>query len=262
MSSIQHVNKNSTSLKDSIDVNKLPLHVAIIMDGNGRWAKQSNKHRLYGHKNGINSVKSTVEAAIETGVKYLTLYAFSLENWNRPKDEVLGLMSLLVSSIDKEFKVLHKNGVRINVIGNTDLLQKDIKLKIENTVEKTKDNNKLFLTLALSYGSRWEIVEAAKKIAIESVNKKIAIEDINEQTFSNYLTTSNMPDPELLIRTSGEYRISNFLLYQIAYSELYFTETLWPDFNKEEFYKALIYFQKRERRFGLISEQINKQELK
>lgn len=235
---------------------RMPSHVAIIMDGNGRWAKKKNKPRLFGHSKGVKSVRQMVEACVEVGVRHLTLYAFSLENWNRPKSEVSGLMSLMISTIQKEFKTLHKNNVRIKLVGNLDLLPDSVKTKALETEQITKNNTALTLNLALSYGSQWEIANAAKNIALDYSKNKIKLEDINTDTFSQYLLTSHSPDPELLIRTSGEYRISNFLLYQLAYTELYFTDTLWPDFGKEEFYKAIYHYQQRERRFGMTSEQL------
>lgn len=245
------------SFKDKLDKNNIPNHIAIIMDGNGRWAKKKFRPRLFGHSQGVKSVRNVVEAAIEVGVKHLTLYAFSLENWKRPKDEVFGLMDLMLKTIQKEFKTLHENGVKIKIIGNIDLIPEDVRLKVIETEKITKDNTRLTLNLALSYGSQWEIALAAKKIAEDVVNSTIKVEDINSELFGKYLLTSHSPNPELLVRTSGEFRISNFLLFQIAYSELYFTETLWPDFDKEEFYKSIYYYQNRERRFGLTSEQIN-----
>ncbi len=245
------------SLIDQINKETLPQHVAIIMDGNGRWAKKSGNIRLFGHKQGVSSVHEITEAAAEIGLKYLTLYVFSTENWNRPKAEVEGLMALLSSTIAEETKTLMDNNVRLRIIGNENL-PKSVETKLLECAEKTQNNTGLTLVLALSYSARWEITEAVKTIATEVKKGKLDIEKIDQNTISQALTTSFMPDPELLIRTSGEYRISNFLLWQIAYSELYFTDTLWPDFHKEEFYKALLDYQSRERRFGKTSEQINK----
>jgi len=246
------------SLKDKIDLKKLPNHIAIIMDGNGRWAKRQGKNRIFGHENGVKSVRETTEAAAELGVNYLTLYAFSTENWNRPKYEVNALMKLLVQSIDKETKTLNKNNIRLQAIGDLQSLHKNSYKQLMKAIKDTEKNDRMTLVLALSYSSRWEIVEAVKKI-IEQINKNnISIDDIEQEVFSSFLTTSSIPDPELLIRTSGEYRISNFLLWQIAYSELYFTPKLWPDFRKEDLYEAILNFQNRERRFGMISEQIKK----
>jgi len=239
-----------------IDKAKLPKHVAIIMDGNGRWAKQQGKNRVFGHKQGAKSVKEIVQAAGELGIEYLTLYAFSTENWNRPKLEVEALMALLISSINTETKDLIENNVRLLSIGDHDSLPKNVKNKLYQAIEKTKNNTGLTLVLALSYSARWEIIEAAKKIAKLAVEQKISYLDIDEKIIIENLTTSDIPDPELMIRTSGEYRLSNFLLWQLAYSELYFTEKLWPEFGKEEFIKALVNYQSRERRFGKTSEQL------
>lgn len=240
--------------KDQIDKSRLPQHVAIIMDGNGRWAKKKGNPRVFGHRNGVEAVRDTVEAAAELGVGYLTLYAFSTENWKRPRTEIDALMSLLVTTINKETKTLMENNVKLNTIGDTDNLPADVNKKLQEAIDKTSSNTGLTLILALSYSSRWEICNAVKNILRE---KDVDIETINEDLFSKYLNTSKFPDPELLIRTSGEHRISNFLLWQIAYSELYFTQTLWPDFRREDFYIALVDYQKRERRFGKISEQLN-----
>lgn len=244
------------TFKELIDINKLPLHVAIIMDGNGRWAKKKGGIRIFGHQNGVKSVNDVVEASAELGIKFLTLYAFSTENWNRPKIEVDALMSLLISTISKELKNLVKNNIRLLTIGNISQLPNNVRKELINTIEITSTNTGLTLVLALSYSSRWEINDAVKRIATDVKNNIINPDDINEKIFKNYLSTCNIPDPELLIRTSGEYRISNFLLYQLAYTELYFTDTLWPDFTKEDFYKAINDYQKRERRFGLTGEQI------
>lgn len=244
--------------KEKIDKNNIPGHVAIIMDGNGRWAKKRGGVRIFGHQNGVKSVRDVVEASVEIGVKYLTLYAFSTENWNRPKIEVNALMGLLVSTIKSELKTLTENNVRLKTIGDINMLPKEVAQNLTDTIKRTESNTGLTLILALSYSSRWEINQAIKKIARDVKNNVLEIDSINEELFQKYLNTSDFPDPELLIRTSGELRISNFLLYQLAYSELYFTETLWPDFNKDEFFKAIHNYQSRERRFGLTSEQLKK----
>ncbi|KXK42575.1 MAG: undecaprenyl pyrophosphate synthase [Bacteroidetes bacterium OLB11] len=239
-----------------LDKNKLPKHIAIIMDGNGRWAKERGKDRLYGHQHGVLSVRDVVEGCAEIGIQYLTLYAFSTENWNRPENEVNALMELLVSTIRKEAETLQKNGVRLNVIGDIDTLPKQCIEELHEAIEMTSQNTRLNLVLALSYSAKWEILQACKKIANDVKNDTLHLDQINDNTFKQYLTTVNIPDPELLIRTSGEYRISNFLLYQIAYAELYFTNTHWPDFRKENLVEALLNYQNRERRFGKISEQL------
>jgi undecaprenyl diphosphate synthase len=243
--------------REQIDSARLPQHVAIIMDGNGRWAKEKGKMRVFGHHNGVLSVRDVVEGAGELGVKYLTLYTFSSENWNRPKYEVTAIMELLISTINKEIKKLMENNVRLNTIGDTDMLPKKCSDELSNAIKKTAANTGLVLTLALSYSSRREIVQATKAIAEKVERGELKAADITEEVFSNHLHTSDLPDPELLIRTSGEYRISNYLLWQIAYAELYFTDKLWPDFRREDLYEAILDYQKRERRFGLISEQIN-----
>lgn len=243
-------------LKKQIDTARLPKHVAIIMDGNGRWAKKHGKLRVFGHQNGVKSVRDTAEAAAELGVEYVTLYAFSTENWNRPKLEVDALMELLVGTISKEVKTLNENNIRLNAIGDLKSLPGNCHKELLTAMEKTSGNKRMTLTLALSYSSKWEITEAVRQIARDAVSGKISPEDVNEKTISAYLSTANMPDPELMIRTSGEQRISNYLLWQLAYAELYFTDVLWPDFNKDEFYKAIINYQQRERRFGLTSEQL------
>lgn len=229
-----------------------PKHIAVIMDGNGRWAKKKGAKRIFGHRNAIESVRETTEACAELGIKYLTLYAFSTENWNRPKIEVMGLMELLVSTIKKETSTLTKNNVRLTSIGDKSALPKNCQRELEESIELTKDNDGLNLILALSYSGRWEIVKAVKDLLKDVKNGAIGLEDINNDLFSDYLCTKNIPDPELLIRTSGEMRISNFLLWQIAYTELYITEILWPDFRKEHLYEAIVAYQKRERRFGKV----------
>lgn len=243
-------------MKEKIIPEKLPQHIAIIMDGNGRWAKKRGALRIFGHQHGVTAVRETVEAAAEIGIKYLTMYAFSTENWNRPKFEIDALMELLVKTINKETDTLMKNNIRLKAIGNIESLHKDCYNELINTIKLTEENTHMTLVLALSYSSKWEITEAIKKIAGKIRNKEISIEDINQDVVANTLSTHDIPDPELLIRTSGEYRISNFLLWQLAYAELYFTPVLWPDFKKEDFYKAIINYQERERRFGKTSEQI------
>jgi undecaprenyl diphosphate synthase len=244
------------NLKDSIDKNNIPAHVAIIMDGNGRWAKQHGEDRIFGHHEGVNSVREIVEACGEVGVKYLTLYAFSTENWNRPKDEVDALMELLVSTISMETPNLHKKGVRLQVIGDVQSLPGTCQKELQESIDLTAGNSTVTLILALSYSSKWEITEAVKRIAKEVEKGTIKPADITSKLIHENLNTKNYPDPELMIRTSGEHRISNFLLWQLAYAEFYFTGVLWPDFRKEEFYKAIISYQNRERRFGMTSEQI------
>ena len=245
------------SLLEKIDKERLPQHIAVIIDGNGRWAKEKGKLRVFGHQNGVLAVRDTVEGAVELGIKYLTLYAFSTENWNRPKLEVMALMELLVSTISKETKTLMANGVRLNAIGNLNSLPDKCHKQLIEAMEKTSANTNCTLTLALSYSSRWEITEASRQIAEKVRDGKLKPEDITEELISAHLNTSGMPDPELMIRTSGEYRISNYLLWQIAYAELYFTPKLWPDFRRQDLFEAVIDYQKRERRFGLISEQLN-----
>lgn len=244
------------SLKDKIDIARLPRHIAIIMDGNGRWAKEKGKERIFGHQNGVVSVRETVEAAAELGIQCLTLYAFSTENWNRPKAEIDALMELLVSTISKETKTLNENNIRLSAIGDLKSLPGNCYNELNEAIKKTKKNSRTTLILALSYSSRWEIINAVKQIALDIEQKKINPENINESLFNSYLNTANFPEPELMIRTSGEHRISNFLLWQMAYTELYFTEQLWPDFRKENFYEAILDYQTRERRFGKISEQL------
>jgi undecaprenyl diphosphate synthase len=241
---------------DQIDLKKVPKHVAIIMDGNGRWAKKRGLLRVFGHEKGAKAVRETIEAAGKIGITYLTLYAFSTENWNRPKVEVDKLMNLLVSSLKKEFKTLNENNIKLNAIGNLEELPSKAYKELTEVIEKTKNNDKLVLTLALSYGSRDEIVKTVKKIAEKVKNNIISLESIDDSIINEHLYTQNLPDVDLLIRTSGEQRISNFLLWQIAYAELYFTDVLWPDFNKEDLYKAIINYQNRERRFGKTSEQL------
>ena len=245
-------------LKFQIAKNAVPNHIAVIMDGNGRWAKLKGKPRVFGHKNGVTSVREVIEGCAEVGVKYLTLYAFSTENWNRPKIEVETLMALLVSSLKKELKTLIKNNIKLNTVGNLNDLPKKAQIELSEVIEKTKNNNTLTLTLALSYGSREEIVNVIKNITKKVVNNQLCIEEIDEKIINNHLYTFSLPDVDFMIRTSGEKRISNFLLWQIAYAELYFTNTLWPDFRKENLFNAILEYQKRERRFGQTSEQIEK----
>ena len=244
------------SLKEKLIAKKLPRHIAIIMDGNGRWAKEKGKDRLFGHYSGVESVRNIVEGCAELEIGYVTLYAFSTENWDRPKDEVTGLMELLVQTIRKEVATLNKNNIRLHVIGNINMLPFNARKELNDACEETKSNTGLNLIMALSYSSRWEIINAVKNIGTEIKNGILEPEQISDDTFKKHLCTAAFPDPELMIRTSGEYRISNFLLYQLAYSELYFTETLWPDFRKENLYEALLDYQSRERRFGKTSEQL------
>ena len=244
------------SLLESINKENLPKHLAIIMDGNGRWAKQKGLLRTLGHESGTKSVKVTVETCAKLGIENLTLYAFSTENWNRPKLEVDTLMKLLVSSLRKELKTLQENNIRLNSIGNLSKMPKSILKELNEVIEKTKNNTRMTLTLALSYGSREELLNVVKNISNKVKNNIISINDIDELIINEHLYTQNLPDVDLLIRTSGEHRISNFLLWQIAYSELYFTDVLWPDFKEEDLYEAIISYQKRERRFGKTSEQI------
>lgn len=244
------------NFKEKLNLDQLPSHVAIIMDGNGRWAKEKGKLRVFGHKNGVLAVRDTVEGAAEIGIAHLTLYAFSTENWNRPKLEVIALMELLVSTINKETKTLMDNNVRLNAIGNLSLLPNRCYKELQEAIDKTKNNTRLTLTLALSYSSRWEILNATQNIASDVASGKINQTEISEKLFESYLSTKGLPDPELMIRTSGEHRISNYLLWQLAYAELYFTSKLWPDFRREDFFEAVYNYQQRERRFGLTSEQI------
>lgn len=244
------------SLLDTINKENLPHHLAIIMDGNGRWAKQKGFLRAIGHENGTKSVRTTVESCAKLGIENLTLYAFSTENWNRPKLEVDTLMKLLISSLKNELKTLQQNNIRFNSIGNLDMMPKTAQKELLEVISKTKDNTGMVLTLALSYGSREELVAVVKEISEKVKNNIISIDAIDESIINQHLYTQNLPDVDLLIRTSGEHRISNFLLWQIAYAELYFTDVLWPDFKEEDLYEAIISYQKRERRFGKTSEQI------
>jgi len=246
------------SFKEKIVSKKLPQHIAIIMDGNGRWAKKNGKERYEGHYQGVESVRKIAEASAELGVKYLTLYAFSTENWRRPKEEVDALMHLFVETIEQELPTLNKNGIRLRAIGDIESMpQKNID-KLRETIAKTEGNDTMDLVLALSYSGRWEIMDAVKKIMKDQQEGLISPETIDEEKFSTYLNTAGIPDPELLIRTSGELRISNYLLWQIAYTELYITAKLWPDFDKEDLYEAIVDFQSRERRFGLTGDQIKR----
>ena len=247
------------SLKEKINTDKLPKHVAVIMDGNGRWARKQGKMRVFGHQNGVQGVRDITEAAAELGVSVLTLYAFSTENWNRPKDEVNALMELLIHTIHEERHTLNKNNIKLRVIGDLNALPANCHDEITEAIRETASNTRLTLVLALSYSSRWELTNAMKQIGQKVKEGSIDPNEITEKTIEEHLSSSGIPDPELLIRTSGEYRISNFLLWQIAYSELYFTPKLWPEFGKEDFYEALIDYQQRERRFGMVSEQIHKQ---
>ena len=244
------------TLRDTINKNNLPKHLAIIMDGNGRWAKQKGLLRALGHESGTKSVKVIIEASAKLGIEFLTLYAFSTENWNRPKLEVETLMKVLINSLKKELTTLQKNNIKLNAIGNLEKLPKSAQKELLDVIEKTKDNTQMTLTLALSYGSREEIVSAVRNICNKVKNNIISIDSIDDSIINEHLYTQNLPDVDLLIRTSGEHRISNFLLWQIAYAELYFTDILWPDFKEQDLYEAIISYQKRERRFGKTSEQI------
>lgn len=244
------------SFLKKINTDRLPSHIAIIMDGNGRWARQRGMERVFGHHQGVKSVREIIEAAAELKIKYLTLYAFSTENWGRPDDEVSALMSIMVQSLNDETDTLIKNEIKLSTIGDTERLAPDVRKRLFETIDLTSNAKGLNLVVAMSYSSRWEITEAARKLSADIISGSIDRDTIDENKFEKYLTTSGIPDPELMIRTSGELRISNFLLWQIAYTELYFTDILWPDFGKEEFYKAIIDFQKRERRFGKTSEQV------
>lgn len=247
-------------LKPQIDLSRLPEHVAIIMDGNGRWAQEKGEDRLFGHFHGVESVRNIVEGAAELGIGYLTLYAFSTENWDRPANEVAGLMSLLVDTIRKEVPTLNKNNIRLQVIGDRQMLPDFAQRELQEALELTAANTGLTLVMALSYSSRWEITNAVKQIALEVQAGTLDPQQITQDTISYYLCTKGIPDPALVIRTSGEFRISNFLLYQLAYAELYFTPILWPDFRKPHLYEAILDFQQRERRFGKTGNQIQEEE--
>ena len=246
------------NLRENVNLGNLPRHIAVIMDGNGRWAKQRGGLRIFGHQNAVKAVRDTVEAAAELGVEYLTLYAFSTENWSRPMEEVSALMTLLVSTIRKETATLNKNNIRLQTIGNTASLPKACQRELLEAMDLTKQNSRMTLVLALSYSGRWDITQAMRQVALQVEQGRLQADDISEATIAAHLSTAGIPDPELLIRTSGEQRISNFLLWQLAYTELYITELLWPDFRKEQLYEAIISFQRRERRFGKTSEQIIK----
>ena len=253
---IQNMSTAREHLKEKIDPDKLPQHIAVIMDGNGRWAKRKGKPRIFGHRNGVRAVREVSEAAAELGVKFLTLYAFSTENWNRPALEVTALMSLLVETIHKEVSTLMENNIRLCAIGDLSHLPAKTLRALKEGMEMTASNTRMTLTLALNYSSRWELTEAARSMAEAVARGDISPEEITAEMLESHLTTSDIPDPELLIRTSGEHRISNFLLWQIAYAELYFTPVFWPDFDRQHLYQAIYDFQNRERRFGMISEQL------
>jgi len=246
------------SVKDKLIKNKIPKHVAVIMDGNGRWAEAKGKERVFGHLHGVDAVHSVVEGAAEIGVKYLTLYTFSKENWSRPEDEIQALMNLLIQALDNEVSSLKKNGIRLQMIGDLEDLPEKVRKKISGAIDSLKECNRMTLVLALNYSSRWEITNGVVKIANDIKNGKIKPCDIDESLICDSLITKDIPDPDLLIRTSGECRLSNFLLWQLAYSELYFTPILWPDYRKEDFFEAICNYQKRERRFGKTSEQIDR----
>ncbi|NBR13206.1 MAG: isoprenyl transferase [Flavobacteriales bacterium] len=247
-------------LKSQVDFTNVPKHVAVIMDGNGRWAKQQGEERLFGHAKGVESVRSALHTAKELGVQYLTLYAFSTENWSRPQAEVDGLMDILVRSIANEIDELNKNGVRMLTIGDIDGLPPACSSSLKEAIENTKNNTQITLILALNYSAKWELREAIKEIANAVKSGELESESITDELISSHLTTNNIPDPELMIRTSGEHRISNFLLWQLAYAEFYFTDVHWPDFGRDEFIKSVLAYQRRERRFGMVSEQINESE--
>jgi len=251
-----------SQLLQQIDKNKLPRHIAIIMDGNGRWAREQGQDRLYGHFHGVESVRNIVEGCAELGIEYLTLYAFSTENWDRPEYEVVGLMELLVSTIRNEVESLHKNNIKLHVIGDMAMLPDYARKELNEALDITKNNTGLNLIMALSYSGRWELLNAVKNIAHEVKQGKLNVEEIDQDVMQRFLCTSDFPDPELMIRTSGEFRISNFLLYQLAYAELYFTNVRWPDFRKENLYEAIVDYQNRERRFGKTSEQVEKSAVK
>jgi undecaprenyl diphosphate synthase len=245
-----------SNLAEAVDKNKIPKHVAVIMDGNGRWAKERGKNRLEGHAMGVDSVRATLKTARELGVSYLTLYAFSTENWSRPKEEVDGLMDLLVQSITNEIEELNENGVRLLAIGDIDGLPEKCSNSLKEAINNTSKNNQISLILALNYSSKWELNKAIRLIASDVQSKKIKVDEITDELIASYLATKDIPDPELLVRTSGEHRISNFLLWQIAYTEFYFTDVHWPDFRREHFIEAILDYQGRERRFGKVSEQL------
>lgn len=241
---------------NKINLSKTPRHIAIIMDGNGRWAQQQGEMRLFGHSSGVEAVREVLKGCVELGVEYLTLYAFSTENWNRPKEEVDGLMNLMVETISNEVEELHKNGVRLQSIGDEAQLPEACRNALIAGKKSTAENKKVNLILALNYSARWELIQATKSIAQKVKEHQLEVSAINDQVIHDHLCSKDFPDPELMIRTSGEYRLSNFLLWQLAYTELYFTEILWPDFSKEDFYNAVLDYQSRERRFGMVSEQL------
>jgi undecaprenyl diphosphate synthase len=243
--------------KSQIDETKLPKHIAVIMDGNGRWARMHGEQRIFGHHNGVTSVRETSEAAAELGIEYLTLYAFSTENWNRPKEEVDALMELLVRTIHHETKTLNDNKIRLKAIGDLNSLPESCKKELQEAIDKTADNTRMTLILALSYSSKWELVNSVKEIGRKIKSGELDPESIDASTIESFLCTAGIPDPELMIRTSGERRVSNFLLWQLSYAEFHFTDTLWPDFRKEDLYEAIISYQQRERRFGKTSEQVS-----
>ncbi len=257
---VRHTEQDEKLQKDLKKSGEIPVHIAIIMDGNGRWARKKGLPRAAGHKRGVDTVRDIVEACAEIGVKYLTLYTFSTENWNRPKDEVSTLMRLLLKSLKDRTEELMDNDIKLTTIGNIDSLPEEVRKRLKEDIRRTSQNKKMTLNLALSYSGRWEILNAIRNIAQKVSENELAINEINENTFSGYLTTQNMPDPDLLIRTSGEFRVSNFLLWQIAYTEFYITDVYWPDFKRVHLYDAVKSFQKRERRFGKVSEQIKKNE--
>lgn len=259
MQTLTFVEIDMEALLNKIDKEKLPKHIAIIMDGNGRWAEEKGQDRLFGHFHGVESVRNIVEGCAELGINYLTLYAFSTENWDRPEDEVNGLMTLLVDTIRKEVPTLNKNNIKLHVIGNLSMLPQSVFNELQEALDLTKDNTGLNLVMALSYSSRWEIINAVQQIAHDVKLGKLNDATIDNSIFQQYLCTKNIPDPELIIRTSGEHRISNFLLYQLAYSELYFTNTRWPEFRKPNLHEAIIDFQNRERRFGKTGKQIQEE---
>lgn len=242
--------------KSQLDLNKIPTHIAVIMDGNGRWAKKAGEQRTFGHQSGVDSVRDTVEAATELGVKHLTLYAFSTENWSRPSFEVEALMEILVNSLVQEKETFMKNGINLSVIGDEKMLPEDCRETLYKVIEETSGNKRLNLNLALSYSGRWDLTNAVKDLVKDVTSGVIAEEQIDQDLISSYLSTKNMPDPDLMIRTSGEFRISNFLLWQLAYTEIYITDVLWPDFRKQHLYEAILNYQQRERRFGKTGEQI------
>ncbi len=248
-------------IQEELKKKGIPTHIAIIMDGNGRWAKRRGLPRVAGHREGVKSVRDVVEACAQLGVKYLTLFAFSTENWQRPKQEVDTLMKLLIKTLRTETDKLHKNDIKLMAIGDIESLPPEVQRELKEAIEKTRDNKRMVLNLALSYSGRWEIIEAVRNIAKDVKAGKLSVEDIDDKFFSSYLKTAGIPDPDLLIRTSGEYRISNFLLWQIAYTELYICDCLWPEFRRKHLYEAIRDYQRRERRFGMISEQIKKKGL-